>query len=377
MENCRWKAYKPYSCQIQKLKVINKNLRNKDFVWGSALCFFPMCMRGALVFQDYWLWVCKCSTPRLPLCVCCGLSWALSILNLCQCFCSASTALQQTCSDGWSGWKIPTGFKKTPNNHQSPAFCWVPSSHLILHMESNCFSRRRRCRISKEWWWGGGSGHTTAFFIVAGEGKATGWLWLLPMAWECNPAPLQNVVILFFPFHAYSFVLQQVIMNRHDLHKCPSLMCLPALPGILLPPLLPGSLGQRGSPTLPARHGADGWDCPLLPHMGWKKWWGELTHPTFTGGKGRGVVSCSPALLLSICLWHPTLGSTPELILKGWKTEMTGRGRSFPSRRAAFARDVMLPWRLARGSCASLETWLRTSVISELCSPLNFIHLHS
>lgn len=71
-----------------------KSLRNKDFVWGSALCFFPMCMRGTLVFQSYWLLVYKCSTPRLPLSLCCGLSWALSIHNLCQCFCSASTALQ-------------------------------------------------------------------------------------------------------------------------------------------------------------------------------------------------------------------------------------------------------------------------------------------
>lgn len=74
--------------------------------------------------------------------------------------------------------------------------------------------------------------------------------------------PLSKVVLLCvtlsFPFHAYSLVLQQVIMNQHDLCRCSSLMCLAALPGILLPPLPPGSLGQRGSPTLPARHGADG-----------------------------------------------------------------------------------------------------------------------
>lgn len=70
-----------------------------------------MCRRGALVFHSYWLLLCSCSTPGLPLCVHCGPIWALSfIFNLCQCFCSASTALEQTCSDGWSSWKIPTGF---------------------------------------------------------------------------------------------------------------------------------------------------------------------------------------------------------------------------------------------------------------------------
>ena len=69
-----------------------------------------------------------------------------------------------------------------------------------------------------------------------------------------HPAPLQSTVIqisLFvpFPLYTYSPVLQQLIMNLHDLHRCSSLICPVALPGILLPPL-PQQPGGQGDPCL-------------------------------------------------------------------------------------------------------------------------------
>lgn len=132
------------------------------------------------------------------------------------------------------------------------------------------------------------------------------------------------------------------------------------------------------APQLPGTEGLShcasqtwGWwlRFPSAPTHGLKAVVRRADYPSFAGGKGRGGVSCSLPMSLSICLWCPALDRTPELIPKGRKTEMTGRGRSFLSGRAAFARDVVLPWGLARGTCASLGTWLRTSVISELCSP--------
>lgn len=239
-------------------------------------------------------------------------------------------------------------------------------------MESSCFSRRR-CKSSKEWWRSAASGHTTVFFIFAGEGEATGWLWPLLVAWECNPAPLQSVVTLCFPFHARSLVLQ-VIMNQHDRHKCSS--------------HVPCSTAWDPAPSSASQQpGIEGLSHFVSQTWGW---WLRLPSAPTHGLKEAVRWADTPWL----CRWErqrccelPSApvplylplgshsGQHPELLPKGWKTEVTGRGRSFLPGRAAFAR-VVWPWGLARGSCVSLETWLRTLVISELCSPLNFIHLH-
>lgn len=105
---------------------------------------------------------------------------------------------------------------------------------------------------------------------------------------------------------------------------------------------VPGSTAWDPAPSpAPRQPGAEGlphfasqtWGWWLRFPMGWKKQWGELTHPG-CAWKGRGVVSCS--LHLSLPIWGPSLGSTPELIPKGWKTEVTGR--SFSLRQGCLCR---------------------------------------
>lgn len=137
----------------------------------------------------------------------------------------------------------------------------------------------------------------------------------------------------------------------------------------MLLPHLPHSIAWDSAPS-PAPQQPGGL-LPCQPDMGviaetppcpTRAWRGELRHSSFAGRKGRGAVSCSlppPSPSASgVLLW----AASPS----GGKTEEAGRGRSFPSGRAAFARDVALALGLAqRELCYTRNT------------TENFTHLHS
>lgn len=135
-------------------------------------------------------------------------------------------------------------------------------------------------------------------------------------------------------------------MNQHDLHKSSFFICPMALPGILLPPLPPESLGDRGSPCLASQ--ARGWwqRVPSAPKHRLKEGVRQAKTHWLCWWERQRFCKLLSAPSLSICLWGPALGSIPELLPRGQEREVAGRGRSFPSGRAA--RDVALVLGLAQ-----------------------------